>query len=121
MTLAVVVPSTKREHNSEVKSDPVKWSCSICHKGVGSNSIFYQSCNHWVHKRCLKIKGKLKADPSFQCNVCTTNISTKSQEFSEVIIDNIKFEEVDSFRYLGDSIGQAGSCFEATTDRVRST
>ena len=120
--LRVNVEKTKilcSRHNSEVKSDPVKWPCSICHKGVGSNSIFCQSCNHWVHKRCSKIKGKLNADPSFKCNVCTNNISTKSQEISEVIIDNIKFEEVDSFRYLGDSIGQAGSCFEATTDRVR--
>ena len=38
---------------------------------------------------------------------------------TEVIIGNHKFEVVDSFRYLGDSISQSGSCFEATTDRVR--
>ena len=42
-----------------------------------------------------------------------------SQDDPEVIIENDKFEVVDSFRYLGDSIGQSGSCFEATTDRVR--
>ena len=34
-------------------------NCSICCKGVSSNSIFCQSCNHWVHKRCSKIKGRL--------------------------------------------------------------
>ena len=108
------------KHNSSVKSDPVKWPCSICHKGVDINSIFCQSCNHWVHKRCSKIKGKLKADPSFKCTACTNNM-TIFQDDPEVIIGNDKFEVVGSFRYLGDSIGQSGSCFEATTDRVRAT
>ena len=42
-----------------------------------------------------------------------------SQDNPEVIIGNDKFEVEDSFHYLGDSIGQSGSCFEATTDRVR--
>ena len=40
-----------------------------------------------------------------------------SHDDPEKIIEN--FEVVDSFRYLGDSIGQSGSYFEATTDRVR--
>ena len=44
---------------------------------------------------------------------------TISQDDPEVIIGNDKFEIVDSFCYLGDSISQSGSCFEATTDRVR--
>ena len=38
------------------------------------------------------------------------------QDDPEVIIRNDKFEVVDSFCYLGDSISQSGSCFEATTD-----
>ena len=37
-----------------------------------------------------------------------------SQDDPERIIGNDKF--VDSFFYLGDSIGQSGSCFEARTD-----
>ena len=44
---------------------------------------------------------------------------TISKDDPKVIIGNDKFEVVDSFRYLGDSIGQSGSCFEATTNRVR--
>ena len=44
---------------------------------------------------------------------------TISQDDTEVIIGNDKFEVVDSFHYLGDSIGQSGRCFEATTDKVR--
>ena len=119
--LRVNVNKTKlvcSKHNSSVKSDPIKWPCSICHRGVGINSIFCQSCNHWVHKRCLKIKGWLMADASFKCNACTNNM-TISQDDPEVIIGNDKFEVVDSFHYLGDSIGQSASCFEATIDRVR--
>ena len=42
-----------------------------------------------------------------------------SQDEPEVIIRNNKSEVVDSFHYLSNSIGQSGSCFEATTDRVR--
>ena len=41
---------------------------------------------------------------------------TISKDDPKVIIGNDKFEVVDSFRYLGDSIGQSGSCFEATTN-----
>ena len=102
-------------NNSSVKSDPVKWTCS-CHKSVGSNSIFCQRCNHWVHKRCSKIERRLKADPSFRCKTCTNNIITISQDDPEVIIRNDKFEVADSFCYLSDSIGQSRSCFEAMTD-----
>ena len=42
-----------------------------------------------------------------------------SQDDPEKITGNDNFEVVDSFRYLGDSIGQSGSYFEAITDRVR--
>ena len=45
------------------------------------------------------MKGRLKADPSFKCNACTNNINTISQDDSEVIMGNGKFEVVDSFRY----------------------
>ena len=44
--LRVNVNKTKlvcRKHNLSVKSDPVKWPCSICRKGVDSNSIFYKA------------------------------------------------------------------------------
>ena len=94
----------------------LKWTC-ICRKSVGSNSIFCQNCIHWVYKRCSKIRGRLKAYPSFKCNACTNNIITISQDGQEVIIGNYKFEIVDSC-YLGDSIGQSGSCFEATAETV---
>ena len=77
------------KRSSSVKSDPVKWPCSICRKGVGINLIFCQSCNHWVHKRCSKIKERLKADLSFKCTACTNNM-TISQDDPEVMIGNDK-------------------------------
>ena len=46
---------------------------------------------------------------------------TISQDDPGKIIGNDKFEVVDSFCYLGDSISQSGSCFEATKERVRAT
>ena len=120
--LRVNVNKTKlvcSKHNSSVKSDPLKWPCSICRRGVGINSIFYQSCNDWVYKRCSKIIGRLKADASFKCNASTSNIMTISLDDPDAIIGNDQFEVADFFHYLGDSIGQSGSSFEATTERVR--
>ena len=38
------------------------------------------------------------------------------QDDPEKIIRNDKFEVVDSFHYLGDSIGQSGGCFDTTTE-----
>ena len=60
-----------------------------------------------------KVKGR-----SIFSNACTNNIIIISQDDPEMIIRN-KFEGVDSFLYLSDYIGQSGSCFEATTERVR--
>ena len=51
------------------------------------------------------MKGRLKADPSFQCNACTENVMRISEDDPEMIIGNHKF--VDSFYSLGDSIAQA--------------
>ena len=33
----------------------VKYPCSVCSKGVGSNSILCGICKKWVHKRCSGI------------------------------------------------------------------
>ena len=43
---------------------------------------------------------------------------TVSQDDPKVISRNEKFEVVDSFHYLGDSISQSGSCSEAKTNSV---
>ena len=34
-----------------------KWPCGVCSKGVDVNSIFSQTCNFWIHKKCFGVKG----------------------------------------------------------------
>ena len=75
------------KHNSTAKSDPGKWSCSICHKGVCSNSIFCQSCNHWVHKRCSKIKERSKVVSAtflLVCFVCSKESTWERMRCSKI-------------------------------------
>ena len=31
-----------------------KYPCSVCRKGVGRNSIFWKSCDAWVHKSVVE-------------------------------------------------------------------
>ena len=39
-----------------------KFPIAVCRQCVGSNSILFQFCRRWVHKRCTGIRGKLKED-----------------------------------------------------------
>ena len=39
---------------------------TICRTGVGSNSIFCNSCKRWVHKQCSGLKC-LTEDPDYKC------------------------------------------------------
>ena len=45
-------------HDFEIKSDPVRWSCSVCKKGVEVTECIVYSIN-WVHKQCSGLKRKL--------------------------------------------------------------
>ena len=40
--------------------------CAFCRTWVGSNSIFCNSCKHWVHKKCSGLK-RLTKDPDYRC------------------------------------------------------
>ena len=51
----------------------------------------------------------------FQDDPEKTMIMTISQDDPEKIMRNDKFEVVDSFLHLSDSISQSGGCFDATT------
>ena len=46
-----------------------EFPCTICHTGVGSNSIFYKGCKHWVQKKCSGLK-HLTKDPDYRCTWC---------------------------------------------------
>ena len=46
-----------------------EFPCAVCGTGVGSNSIFCNSCKHWVHKKCSGLK-RLTKDPDYRCTRC---------------------------------------------------
>jgi len=33
-----------------------KWSCGVCKKRVGNNSILCHGCKKWIHKGCSGLK-----------------------------------------------------------------
>ena len=102
------------------KQEPVRWPCSVCQKGVGSNSIFCKFCMRWIHERCSGIPGKLKPDPTFECKTCSGSTPHQVPHITAVPVGNDSREVVDSFCYLGDMSGQSGGCSDAITARVRS-
>lgn len=110
----------------EVAAGPVeetgKYSCGVCSKGVGKNSILCAGCKKWIHKRCTSIKGRIKVDASFQCSRCTMvdqTDNTKRDKRNLALESGVEFECVDKFCYLGDMIGAGGGAGLACGTRVR--
>ena len=97
-----------------------KFPCGVCGQGVGANSIFCNSCQHWIHKRCSGLATRLKDDPNFKCKRCTGELeSAPPPAITEIEIAGDTFDVVESFCYLGDVTDRTGGCFAATTARVR--
>ena len=98
-----------------------KWPCSVCRKGVGSNSICCVDCKSWVHKRCSGILGSLKDLVGFRCKSCVAGGSVQEELLGEVEVEpGVKVECVTKFCYLGDTLGAGGGVEEAVRARVRS-
>ena len=105
--------------NMDVKSG--KFPCGVCGRGVGRNSIQCGGCQKWVHKKCSGVKGKLKEDLGYRCGKCVGGVRAEScaDEQEAVLVDGSSFECVNRFCYLGDMLGAAGGCGEASRTRVR--
>ena len=56
--------------NLQTLKDSGTYPCSVCRKGVGSNSIYCAGCSHWVHKKCSGVIGSLKSNPDYHCGRC---------------------------------------------------
>ena len=98
-----------------------KWPCSVCRKGVGSNSIRCVDCKGWVHKRCSGILGSLTGVVDFHCKSCVAGSPVQVEMLGEVEIEpGVKVESVTKFCYLGDTLGAGGGVEEAARARVRS-
>lgn len=122
--LRVNVGKTKVMHSNTNSNPsvpiPCKWPCGVCFSGVGSNSIFCESCKHWIHKRCTNIKGKLKKDNTgYKCKRCRGELTSPTDMLKNLAIGQDEFEAVKSFRYLGDTISSTGGCVDAVTARIK--
>ena len=102
-------------------TEQADYPCSVCHKGVGSNSNFCVVCKHYVHWKCSGIKRKQKKDePEYTCRVCTGDLVIQAPQRPEpLLLDGVELETVDSFCYLGDTIGAGGGAGESSSTRVR--
>jgi hypothetical protein len=89
----------------------------VCGKGVGANSIMCETCNKWVHARCSKVRGPLKAIQHFQCATCTAG--PKLPTTDEVVVGKDKFEQVQQFCYLGNILETSGGTEATVRARVR--
>ena len=105
--------------NMQVESG--KYPCGICGKGVGSNSIQCGGCKKWIHKKCSGVKGKLKEDPTYRCAKCVGGqcAGSGADERQVVLEDGSSLECTNRFCYLGDMLGAAGGCEEASRTGVR--
>ena len=96
----------------------VKDPCSLCGKGVGSNSIQCHKCTKWVHKRCTNIKGSLLTVKNFECSACQGCINDEAC-LKRVCLAGDEIEKVESFCYLGDVLSTEGGVQGTVTARIR--
>ena len=86
---------------------------------LGSHSIFWKGCKHWVHKKCSGLK-LLTEDPDYRCTRCQgTARPLDGRPQREVQVGPDKLEVVASFCYLGDMLSAADGCELSTTTRVK--
>ena len=104
---------------SGIKRNSGKYPCSVCRKGVGSNSIQCSKCKMWVHKRCSGLKSRLKVQLDFVCVPCKSPGDKRTGNKYISLGQDVKFECVEEFCYLGDMIGAGGGAGEASRTRVR--
>ena len=97
-----------------------KHPCGVCRKEVGSNSIFRDGCQSWIHMKCSGFKGRLKADAKYRCKRCMglcRPVDGRTEK--HVALEGIQLDVVESFRYLGDEICPGDGCELATIARTK--
>ena len=108
--------------NLQTLKDSGKYPCSVCRKGVGSNTIYCNGCLHWVLKKCSGVIGRLKPNPDYRCSRCKGTARTiDGRPYNEwLFVHDKKLDVVDLFCYLGDTIGAGGGCDRSVIMSVRS-
>ena len=96
-----------------------EYPCAVCRTGVGNNSIYYNGCKLWVHKKCSGLQ-RLTPNSDYRCARCMGNARPiDSRPQSEVQVGPDKLEVVASFCYLGDMLSAGGGCEIAVTTHVK--
>ena len=96
-----------------------EFRCAVCRNAVGSNSIFWNGCKHWMHRKCSWLK-RLTKDPDYRCTRCQgTACPLDGRPQREVQVGPDKLEVVTYFCYLGDMLSEAGGYELSTTTRVK--
>ena len=99
-----------------------KWPCTVCGKGVGSNSIRCTGCSGWVHKRCSGVKGSLvRAEDTFVCKMCERAGDEEDRNVDDSLDlgNGVHLENVRKFCYLGDMLNGGGGVNSASVARAR--
>ena len=97
-----------------------KYPCSVCMKGVGSNSIYCTGCLHWIHKKYSSVIGRLEPNPDYRCirykgTACTID----GRPYNKwLFVQDKKLDVADSFCYLEDTIGSGDGCYLNVITRV---
>ena len=95
-----------------------KFPCSVCGNGVGRNALLCTKCQHWVHKKCSGIQGKVTSIIGFVCRRCLGLVAASMEE--NIMLDEDNIDIVDKFAYLGDVLSTEGGAQEAVRSRIRS-
>ena len=87
----------------------------------GNNSIQCIACKKWIHKKCSRIKGKLKGEAGYKCPVCMGQAqpSGETTVIVEIRLGQDRLECVDKFCYLREMIVSGSGAEEAARTRVR--
>ena len=92
-----------------------RYTCGVCGKGVGANSIWCPCCERWCHQKCLGLRNLKRAGEHFRCPMCVRGVVVKPQRL-EMGEDSL--EIVNSFHYLADVISCGGGVESTVRDRI---
>jgi len=99
----------------KVTQKAVRWPCSVCGRGIGSNSIQCTSCQKWVHRKC-GIKGSMyKVMKTFVCRGCMNPVTSTGSRSVDIGVS----ANLDKFCYLGDMLSVDGDGDAAVETRIR--
>ena len=99
-----------------------KYPCGICGKGVSRNLIRCGGVRNGSIRNAVECRaGKLKEDPGYRCTKCVKGgCAEGGAEKQEVVLEDASsLECINKFCYLGDMLGAAGGCGEASRTRIR--